>query len=417
MAATTASCVLVVLIDFVVAPLTGHFTGRFDDFEPILAAGRAANVGAAPYGGFLAHAPTSLVTNLGFDYMPLIAVLARPLALLPYQLAQTIWLWCILAATITASIVMARASLPESWPRAAVGFCVAILFAPALYNIWHGQMNAFVLLSLALAFRAWLRGDQVGCGLALGLGGIAKVAPAALLLLLLRRRWWRGFFAGAGTLAGSLLAGGLLLGFDRVREWLTGVLPVLSRADGWYFNESLGALLSRIADHNVFRLDAPNPALQLVITTASLACLVAAVLAVQSGEASRDRRSLEFGAAVTAMVLAGSIAWWDDYGNLLIPLVILVGLAARGRLARPSMAAGVGLALVAGVAAPLFLALGGLAWAPGTHGTPWWPVALQLDSLPAYAALLLLVTLLWSLARPPATAGRQAPVPRIGAPA
>jgi hypothetical protein len=416
LAATTAGCALMVVVNFVVAPLTGHFTGQFEDFGPILSAGRAANAGIDPYTGFLAHAQSSLATALGFCYMPLIAVLARPLADLPHQVAQTIWLWCVLASTITASIVLARTTLPVAWPRTAIGFCVAVLFAPAIYNVWHGQMNALVFLSLVLALRAWLRGDQVGCGLALGLAGVAKVAPAALLLLLLRRRWWRGFLAGTGTLAASLLAGGVFLGFDRIREWLTEILPVLGRADGWYFNESLGALFSRIADHNVFRLDPPDVALQLIVTAASVSCLIAAAWAVRSGDASTERRSLEFGAAVVAMVLAGSLTWWSDYGNLAIPLLILAGLAARGRLARPGIVAGAVLALVVGVASPLFLALGGEAWIEGTLGTPWWPVALQLDSLPAYAAVLLLGTLLVGLARQPADPPSAPPFRLAGAP-
>jgi hypothetical protein len=406
-----------VLIDFVIAPLTGHFTGQFEDFGPVLAAGRAANAGADPYAGFLAHAPTSLVTALGFDYMPLVAVLARPLALLPYQMAQTVWLWCLLVATISASIVVARTVLPEAWPRTSIGFCVAVLFAPAIYNVWHGQMNAFVLLSLAVALRAWIRGDQVACGLALGLGGVAKLAPTALLLLLVRRRWWRGLLAGTGTVAASLLAGGVLLGFDRLREWLTGVLPVLGRADGWYFNESLGALLSRTADHNVFRLDPPDPALQVIVTAASVTCLIAAAWAVRGGAASGDRRAVEFGAAVVGMVLAGAIAWWSDYSSLAIPLLVLLGVSARGSLGRPGMAAGATLAVVAGVCTPLFLVLGGETWVQATHGTAWWPVALQVDSLPAYAAVLLFATLLAGLARHGEAPPSAAPPRLTGSPA
>ena len=407
-AAAVAACVALVAVNFVLAPLTGHFTGWFEDFGPILAAGRAANAGADPYAGFIANAPTSLVTNLGFDYMPLVAVLARPLAALPYAVAQTIWLWCILAANVAGAIIVARETLPATWPRTSIGFAAAIVFAPMVYNVWHGQMNAFVFLSLAIALRSWLRGDQVGCGLALGLGGVAKVAPAALLLLLLRRRWWPGFLAGAGTLVGSLVAGGVLLGFDRVREWLTSVLPVLSRADGWYFNESLGALISRTAGHNVFRLDPPDPALQLAVTVASAGCLIAAVWAVRSGTASTERRQIEFGAAVTAMVLAGSIAWWDDYSSLLIPLLAIAGLVARREASRPLIFAGVAVFLVAGVAAPAFLGSGGTGWVPSTFGTAWWLPALQLDSLPAWTPLAQMVALLVTLARGGAWSGPRA---------
>ena len=400
LSAATVSGAVVVLLDLVVAPLTGHFSGEFEDFRPILQAGRAANLGADPYAPFIAHAPTALVVSLGFDYMPLVAVLARPLAALPQQVAQTLWLWCILGATIAASVIAARVALPPSWPRTAVGFCAALLYAPADYNVWHGQMNALVLLSLALALRAWVRGDQVGCGIALGLGGVAKVAPAALLLLMVRRRWWRGLLAGAGTLGAALVAGGALLGFDRVRDWVTQVLPVLGRADGWYFNQSAGALLSRLAGHSIFRLGPPDPGLQVLVVTTSAACLLSAALLVRPGAASTERRKLEYAAAVVAMVLAGAVAWWDDYSSLLIPLLILAGLAAAGRVGRAPVAAGGLLLVVAGIATPIFLALGGNQWVLGTHGSGWWFPAVQLESLPGLAAVVLLACLLVAASRP-----------------
>lgn len=409
MLATALGCALMVLINFVIAPLTGHFTGQFEDFSPILAAGRAASAGADPYAPFAALAPTTLVTHLGFDYLPIVAVLARPLAALPYHLAATLWLFFILACTVAALVIAARATLPAVWPRAAIGFCMVVLFPPTTYNLWHGQMNAVVLLSLAIALRAWIRGDEVTCGIALGLGGIAKVAPLALLLLLVRRKWWRGFAAGVGVVGASLLAGGVLLGFQRVAEWFTAVLPALERADGWYLNQGVGALLSRLVDHNVWRLEAPVPALQAAVTAASVACLLAAAWVVRYGDATRERRSLEFGTAIVAMVLAGAVSWWDDYGSLVLTVLVLLGLAGRGLLGRPQITAGALLLLGGGFGAAALFGLGGEGWIPSTYGTPWWWPALQLDSLPSYTALVLLVTLLVTLHRRRHEPARAAP--------
>ena len=407
--AVTMGCALMVLLNFVIAPLTGHFTGQFEDFNPILYAGRAAGTGADPYGLFYPQVKTTLVMHLAFDYLPLIAVLARPLAALPYHVAATLWLWCLLACTIGASVLIARTALPAGWPRTAIGFCAIVLFAPTTYNLWHGQMNALVLLSLAVSLRAWVRGDQVTCGLALGLGGIAKVAPLVLLLLLLRRRWWRGFAAGAATVIASLLVSGAFLGFQRVAEWFTDVLPYLGRADGSYLNQGIGALLSRVFDHDVWRLDAPMPALQVTVTLASAAGVLAAAWLVRPGQASPERRSLEFATAVLAMVLAGAIAWWSDYGSLALTLMVLTGLAARGLARRPVIIAGGLLYVGAGVLAAAFFGFGGEGWVPSTFGTPWWTPALQIDSLPADTAVILLVVLLATLSRRPDEPRRVAP--------
>ena len=111
--AITAGAALLVLLDFIVAPLTGHFSGSFDDFGPILAAGHAANAGLDPYAPFLAQAPTQATSNLPFDFLPLVAVLARPLAALPHAVAVTLWLWGIVGCTIAASVITARTVLPR----------------------------------------------------------------------------------------------------------------------------------------------------------------------------------------------------------------------------------------------------------------------------------------------------------------
>ena len=399
MTAVTAGAALLVIVDFIVAPLTGHFSGSFDDFGPILAAGHAANAGLDPYAPFLAVAPTQATSGLPFDFLPLIAVLARPLAALPHAVAVTLWLWGIIACTIAASVITARTVLPKAWPRTAIGFSAAVLFAPALYDIWHGQMSSVVLLTLALAFRAWVDGDEITCGLALGVGAALRVSPAALLLLLIRRRWWRGIAVGAGVGLISLLAGGLLLGFDRLTEWFTKVLPLLGRANGWYFNQSAGALLCRLFNYHVWRIDPPSPLLQAAIVAVSAACVLGAAWVVRSGECSAERRSLELSAGILAMVLATTVAWWSDDSSLLIPLLAIAGLAARRVASRPVVVTAVALFLVAGVAAPAFLGLGGTGWLPSTFGTLWWWPALQLDSLPAWTALALLVALLVTLAR------------------
>ena len=398
-AATVAGCGLLVLVNFVIAPLLGHFSGQFEDFGPLLYAGRAAGNGGDIYGAFVPAAQSSLVTNLGFDYLPVVAVLARPLTALPHNVAVIAWLWIILGCTIAGSIIIARDTLPANWPRTAIGFCVAVLFAPAIYNVWHGQMNAVVFLSLAVALRAWIRGDEVTCGVALGLGGVAKVAPAVLLLLLLRRGWWRGALAGAATVAAALVTGGVLLGFDRLHEWFTRVLPVLGRADGWFFNESANGIVNRLANHNVVRLDAPNIALQFTVTIVAVAILLGAVAVVRHGVATAERRQLEFSAAVAAMLLAGGITWYSAYGALALPLMVVAGLAARRHVNRRVIGAAAVIGVVAGVAAPIFLAAGGESWVIGSRGTVWWWPALQVDSIPAYALTLLFVALLVTLAR------------------
>lgn len=407
LAAAVLGSAALVLANFVIAPLTGHFAGWFEDFGPILYAGHAANTGGDIYGAFVPNSRDSLVTNLGFDYLPLVAWFARPLAAMSHDVAVVIWLWIVLGCIISGSVIIAREVLPASWPRGQIGFATAVLFQPVIYNAWHGQMNAVVFLLLALALRAWMRDDEIGCGLALGLGAACKVSPIVLVLLLVRRGWWRGAAAAVGTLAASLLAGGLLVGFNRVHEWFTQVLPVLERDDGYYFNQSWNAVVNRVADHNVWHLEPGSALLHGAVVALSAGSLLAVAWTVRPGTASRDRRSLEFAAAVVAMVLAATVSWYSAYIYLALPLLVVAGLAARRGVDRAVMLSAVGLVLVAGIVAPLVLGSGAKDWAVSTHGTlMWWP-ALQLISLPALSAAALLLALWRNLL----------PARRVGTPA
>jgi hypothetical protein len=399
LAATTVGCAVIVVTNFVAAPLLGHFSGQFEDFRGLLYGGSAANAGTDIYASFVPRAHDTLVAGLFFDYLPIVAFAARPLAALPHNIAVTLWLWVLLSCTIAGCIVIARATLPPHLPRTAIGFTVAVIFAPAIDNIWHGQLDAVVLFTFAMALRAWVRGDEVACGVWLGLGGVTKVGPAVLLILLLARRWWRGFAAGIGVVTAALLASGILVGFGSVVRWFTQVLPVLSRPDGWYLNEGWNAVVNRLAEHNISHVDTPNSAIQLAVFVLSALTLLGAAVCVRPGDTSHDRRALEFGVGITAFILAGTISWYHAYAALAIPLLAVAALAARRASNRTLAIAAAFAAGVAGVALPLFLATGAMRWVINSRGTLWaWP-ALQLDSIPAFSAALLLIALMRTLRR------------------
>ena len=225
--------------------------------------------GADPYAMFLANWRTNMAANLGFDYLPIVATLARPLAALPQPVAQMLWLWWILGCTVAASVLTARSVLPASWPRTAIGVAAGVLFAPGpLQPLARSDERRRPAQPGGRAAAPGSAATRSPAELALGLGGVAKLAPPALLLLLLARRWWRGAAAGGGVAVLALVGGILTLGMQRTVEWVTQVLPALERADGWYFNQSLGGVISRLVDHSVWHVQPTLPLLQAAVTLA-----------------------------------------------------------------------------------------------------------------------------------------------------
>jgi alpha-1,2-mannosyltransferase len=390
---TAASIAAVVggLQSFVVAPLTGHFTGAFEDFNAYLDAGHAANAGTDPYAGFSA----SSITMSGFDYPPLDAWLFRPLAALPHHAAQVLWLWLGLACTVGGAVLTARTLLPRGWPSIRLGLCAALLFAPATYNLWHGQANPLIFLLLTLALRSWVRGEQGRCGAVLGVAAAVKLAPLVLVVLLLRRRWWRGVVAMLGTAGLASVAGVLLVGAGSARTFLTTVFPTLERDNGWVYNQSWNAVLSRLAEHSVFVSAAPSTLIHLGSLLLGAAGLLGAAWAVRPGERATEVRGAEFGAGVAAMLLSGSVAWFAHDVHLLIPMLAAAGVVAvHGRRAALAVqGALVAAVLAVAVLAPLLIAGASMtSLVAASHGRWWW-LELQLWSAPALAGALLLVAL------------------------
>jgi hypothetical protein len=292
----------------------------------------------------------------GFNYPPFTAVILRPLDALSSRWQELTWLWIALSALVGGAVITARALLPSTWPRARIGILVALTFPPATYNLWHGQINTVIFLLLAIALSDYLTGHRTRCGIILGVAAGIKLAPVVLLVVLIRRGWWRGALAGLAT----------------------------------------GA--ARVAAHSVLTVDGPSPWLHTVSTSLSLATLALVVIAVSKRERTTAERGAEFGCAVAAMLLIGSIAWYPVYVHLLIAIAAAVGLAyERGRMGRAlagwSASALLGIGVVGGAAIAALSVQGVHVF---SNSALWW-VFLQACSLPAVMAAGLLITLVRAL--------------------
>ena len=107
-----------------------------------------------------------------YRYPPLLAIAFRPLALLPFEAAATIWEACLLAAT---AVTLAR--LPR---RRATAVALGILAMPILWTLAVGQAQALVTMLLAF-----------GTPLGVALAGYLKLTPWLAGLYWVSRRDWR----------------------------------------------------------------------------------------------------------------------------------------------------------------------------------------------------------------------------------
>jgi alpha-1,2-mannosyltransferase len=387
----TAGAVALALVSFVINPLTGHFGGTFEDFSAYLGAARSMAAGGSPYAQFN---PSTVVMS-GFIYPPFAALVVRPLALLSDRAAMDCWLFFGLACAVVGAVVVARTALPRSWPAVELGILAALVFAPVTYNFWHGQINPLIFLLLAVAYWAYIRDRQVTAGALLGLAAGIKIAPLIFLILLIRRHWWRATAAMLVTGAASVGLAAVTLGTGPSITFLTRVFPDLNRATGWIYNQSLGGAIGRLVDQSVLHVQPTSAPVQVVSVAAALLVVGLAGWATRAGSRTPHERGLEYGLGITAMLLAGGIAWYPHFMHLLIPLFAVLGLvAARGWRAERSVAlAALGVLLIFGVIAPMAIAdlsMKGIVAVSQTAA--WWPF-LQVCSLPCASATWLAVAL------------------------
>lgn len=192
--------------------LAAYFTRGFIPGDAIvyLASGERLNVGHSLYalspGDRIigAKPPYWLVPTLSPPFM---AVVFRPLALLPPDLGAYAW-W---AGTMTAIAGVLVAYLRRRPILASLGIIVLVI--PLTYEIAVGNVNAILILGSVLTWRWFAEGRDERAGATTALMVMLKISPVVLAWWLVTQRRWRAVRAGvvAGLVVGviSILGAGL----------------------------------------------------------------------------------------------------------------------------------------------------------------------------------------------------------------
>jgi hypothetical protein len=215
-----------------------------------LGAGERLNAGHSIYSLVAGDRPIEIVapSTVPLVSPPLVAVLWRPLALLPDWIAMWGW-WAASAAAMLATTLWIV--LKGRWPAVVMVFVLATIIGECAVS---GNLNSFLAPALALSWWATQVGRPRVAGALTALGAVLKIGPAAVLLWLAARREGRAivsFIVGAAVLAIVSLLGA---GFGQHQDFLSVARSSTDMA-GW--GASLPGLLRQ--------LSAPQLALELCI--------------------------------------------------------------------------------------------------------------------------------------------------------
>jgi len=179
--------------------------GHPGDLITYLAAGERLNAGHPLYALGPGDRPVPIVPpywTVPLLSPPLVAVLWRPLALLPDPVSIGLW-WIAMLAALGAAIAMVLRT-----PRMIGAVAVYLLAIPLGLEAVQGNINDLILLGALIAWRAYVGGRAEVAGAIVATLAVLKVTPAVLVVWILVTGGRKGLI---GVAAGLAVAGGISL--------------------------------------------------------------------------------------------------------------------------------------------------------------------------------------------------------------
>jgi hypothetical protein len=251
-----------------------------------------------------------------YRYPPYTAAALRPFVSLGEPAVLATWQSASVASTAAAAWLLARALGGRTMYVAA--FLLLLGLAPAYDTLLVGQINGFLLLSLAVAFWAMLRHRERTLGASLAVGTALKLVPAALVIYLLARRRWRAtvwFVVGLAVL--TLIAVPLVgvRAFIEYAQWAIDLVRPESVMNGPTNATFVGAM-GRLLPHSLDLARALGRGL------ASAALLATVAFCWPRRERPHDD-ALAFAMIVAVLPLLPPFTWFHQLVLLLLPLLVV----------------------------------------------------------------------------------------------
>jgi hypothetical protein len=318
------------------------------DFNTYWAGAVLQAEGRNPYDGaatemLLRKEGLAYISDSNYIYPPYLAAALTPGLLLSPRLLALLWYLASLAGLGLALWLILRgqglapSAAQPAWRDV---FLFACLFAPVRHALYVGQVNAFLLLLVAVTFLACQRDHQAVAGVSLGIAALIKVSPGLLALHFLLARRFRALAAFALTVLG-FPAVTLPLFRNDLHAFFAIVPARLSQPMPHLVNQSLNGFFSRLFTVNAFTeplaaAGSASVSLLVRIAAAAVAAWVILELAVRRRDLHRHA-DLSLGALLTLLLVVSPFAWENMYLLLLFPVLALLRrqdqLGARGRQA------------------------------------------------------------------------------------
>lgn len=352
-----AWAIAVLVVVLAAAPLVGYWLTnpgdqRLVDLDVYRTGGQMVREGRAVY-EFFTPAPQLLP----FTYPPISALLAVPLAMMSWDLAQWVWTAGIFAAlAVTVWFSFRQAQVDRKPLLFALVMVACTYLMPIRDQVRFGQVD-ILLVALCVA-DCMARRPWWPRGFLIGLATAVKLTPGVFLIYLAVTRQWRTFFMAAFVAALLTLLPFVVIPQDSLEFWFSALFdPNRLGANAATTNQSMRGMLMR-----------------LYLPDALTSVLWVALVAVVGWYGFRGAyRAYQAKDTLTAVALVGlmavllsPVAWIHHLAWVVVVLGAIVG-DARDRT-RLWVAGGVWLYYVLPI--------------------PWWGVSLKAAEIPVLSPVL-----------------------------
>lgn len=262
--------------------------------------------------------PTLFTINA---YPPSTFIYFIPLALIPYKVAQGIFV-ILSFLTIPGIVLVSLKTLSKkvNLYQFLLFLSLVLISFPTKFTLGMGQVNLVAFLILLSSFYFYKEEKPEMSGIFLGAACLLKPALGFILLLFVLKRKWKVILYSflVPALATILIASGF--GINPFVYWVKEIIPQLSGIIGRevYYNQGIMGFISRLT---------PNLTTRVYLNTAISIVLILFTsfftLKVKKNE------NLQFALFVTALLLVDTLSWQHHFVWLIFPFILLAEYASR----------------------------------------------------------------------------------------
>lgn len=245
-------------------------------------------------------------------YPPISELFYLPLAVLPYQPSQAVFIFLSFSSIIGSVFLSIKLIYKKvAWQHFLLFTALALLSFPTKFSLGMGQINLIVLFLLLLAYYFQQKNKQIISGSVLGISIILKPIFIFFLIFFILKKKWKMVLTSIFTVTFAILATVIFWPVDYWFSWFkTGILPLANLAGREaYCNQGLMGFISRIfSDLQVRKY--------LTLALSLLLTLIPSVLTLK-----RKNENLILSLFIITLLFVDSASWQHHFVWLMFPLI------------------------------------------------------------------------------------------------